>query len=126
MKRLVTSVAIVLAALSTAGAQQSCHQGGKQNMAGVIGSTIGALVGSTIGDGRGQPLAIGAGGLLGGLIGESLSQRRPAANPSHSMVKRLGDQRTHTLDAARQRNNTHAPESQGSPPPTRAGPLSGA
>jgi hypothetical protein len=53
MKRLVGSVAIVLAALSTAGAQESCHQDGKLDMAGVIGSTIGALVGPTIGNSHG-------------------------------------------------------------------------
>ena len=100
MKRLVASVAIVLAALSTAGAQESCHQVGKPDMAGVIGSTIGALVGSTIGKGHGQSLATGTGALLGGLIGESLSQRRPAANRSHAMVQRLGDQRNRVLDAA--------------------------
>ena len=53
MKRLVGSVAIVLAALSTAGAQESCHQDGKLDMAGVIGSTIGARVGPTIGNSHG-------------------------------------------------------------------------
>ena len=70
-------------------------------MAGVIGSTIGALVGSPIGDGRGQPLATGIGALLGGLIGETLSQRR-------------------------QRKDPHAPESHAGSPPAGTVRLSGA
>ena len=100
MKWLVASVAIVLVTLSTAGAQQHSHVDGKPDMAGVIGSTIGALVGSTIGVGRGQPLATGIGALLGGLIGETLSQCRQAANRSHPLLQQLDDQRNHTLDAA--------------------------
>ena len=53
MRRFVASVAIVLAALSIAGAQEVCRQVSSPDLAGgVIGSTIGALVGSTIGDGR--------------------------------------------------------------------------
>ena len=100
MKWLVASVAIVLVTLSTADAQQHSHEDSTPDMAGVIGSTIGALVGSTIGDGRGQPLATGIGALLGGLIGETLSQRRQAANRSHPLVQQLDDQRNQTLDAA--------------------------
>ena len=92
MKWLVASVAIVLVTLSTAGAQQHSHGDSTPDMAGVIGSTIG--------DGRGQPLATGIGALLGGLIGETLSQRRQAANRSHPLVQQLDDQRNQTLDAA--------------------------
>ena len=101
MKWLVASVAIVLVTLSTAGAQQHSHEDSTPDMAGVIGSTIGALVGSTIGDGRGQPLATGIGALLGGLIGETLSQRR-------------------------QRKDPHAPESHAGSPPAGTVRLSGA
>ena len=61
---------------------------------------IGALVGSTIGDGRGQSLAIGAGGLLGGLIGGSLLPRRPAANRSNPVVRQMHDQRNQVIEAA--------------------------
>ena len=100
MRRFVASVAIVLAALSMAGAQEVCCQGSNPDLAGVIGSTIGALVGSTIGDGRGQSLAIGAGGLLGGLIGESLPPRRPAASRSNPVVRQLHDQRNQVIEAA--------------------------
>ena len=101
MRRFVASVAIVLAALSIAGAQEVCRQGSSPDLAGgVIGSTIGAPVGSTIGDGRGQFLAIGAGGLLGGLIGESSPPRRPAANRSNPVVRQMHDQRNQVIEAA--------------------------
>ena len=100
MKRIVASVAIILGALSVVSAQDSRHQQARQDVIGVVGSTIGAFVGSTIGNGHGRPLAIGAGALLGGLIGESLSQRCPAANSSNSMVQRLGEQRNRVVDAA--------------------------
>ena len=100
MKRFLASVTIVLAALSTAGAQDACHPGGTHDLAGVIGSTIGALVGSTIGGGRGQPLATGAGALLGGLIGESLSPRRPTASPDHALVRQLSQHRERMIEAA--------------------------
>ena len=67
-------------------------------MAAVIGSTVGALVGSTIGDGRG--LAIGAGGLLGGLVGESLSPRRPTVKCRHSQAQQLHEQRNQVIETA--------------------------
>jgi len=100
MKRLMASVAIVLVSLSAAGAQGACYPGANPDLAGVIGSTVGALIGSTIGDGRGQTLAIGAGGVIGGLIGESLTPRRPAARRSNSVVRQVSDLRNQTLDAA--------------------------
>ena len=101
MKRFVASVAIVLAALSVAGAQEVCRQGGGSDLAGVIGSTVGALIGSTIGDGKGRTLAVGAGGLLGGLVGESLlPPRRPAVRRRHSLAQQLHDQRNQVIEAA--------------------------
>ena len=106
MKRLVASVVIVLAALSTADAhpstiaQEACYPGSQPDLAGVIGSTIGALVGSTIGDGRGQTLATGAGALLGGVIGKSLSPRRSAASRRNALVQELDNHRNQTIEAA--------------------------
>lgn len=100
MKRFVASVAIVFAAVSAAGAQEACRQDGSSDMAAVIGSTVGALIGSTLGDGRGQRLAIGAGGVLGGLVGESLSPRRPAVRHRHSLAQQLHDQRNQVIEAA--------------------------
>lgn len=99
MKRLMASVAIVLVSLSAAGAQGACYPGANPDLTGVIGSTIGALIGSTIGDGRGQTLAIGAGGVIGGLIGQSLTPRHPAARRSNSVVQQVNDLRNQTLDA---------------------------
>jgi len=98
MKTLVVS-AIMLGLLSTAGAQQACRPDGGLDMAGLIGSTIGALVGSTIGDGRGQTLATGAGALVGGVIGESLSARRPAP-PTNGLIKQLHEHRSQVIEAA--------------------------
>ena len=49
---------------------------------------------------RGQSLAIGAGGVLGGLIGESLPPRRPAANRSNPVVRQMRDQRNQVIEAA--------------------------
>ena len=99
MKRFVASVVIVLAALSTAGAQGACYPGSQPDLAGVIGSTIGALVGSTIGDGRGQTLATGSGALLGGVIGKSLSPRRPAPNRGNALVQEFDSHRSQTIEA---------------------------
>ena len=70
MKRFVASAAIVLAALSGAGTQETCHPKGKPDLAGVVGSTIVALAGSTLGDERGQSVATGVGALLGTVIGQ--------------------------------------------------------
>lgn len=100
MKRFVASVVIVFAGLSAAGAQEACRQGGSSDLAAVIGSTVGALISSTLGDGRGQMLAVGAGGVLGGLIGESLSTRRPAVRHRHSLAQQLHDQRNQVIEAA--------------------------
>ena len=100
MKRFVVSIVIVLAALSTAGAQGACYPGSQPDLAGVIGSTIGALIGSTIGDGRGQVLATGVGAVLGGAIGEALSPRRPATNRGHALVQELDDHRSQMIEAA--------------------------
>lgn len=99
-KRLMASVAIVLVPLSAAGAQGACYPGANPNLAGVIGSTIGALIGSTIGDGNGQTLAIGASGVIGGLIGKSLTPRRPSAKRSNSVVRQVGDLRNQALGVA--------------------------
>ena len=92
MKRLMASVAIVLVSLSAAGAQGACYPDANSDLAGVIGSTIG--------DGRGQTLAIGGGGVIGGLIGESLSPRGPAARRNNSVVQQVNDLRDQTLEAA--------------------------
>ena len=100
MKTLAASVVIVLVILSTAGAQQTCRPDGQLDMAGVIGSTIGALIGSTVGDGRGQTLATGVGAMIGGVIGESLPPSRRATTPTHSLVKQLHQHRNKVIDAA--------------------------
>ena len=100
MKTLVISVIIVLATLSTAGAQQACRPDGQLDMTGLIGSTVGALIGSHIGDGRGRTLAIGVGAVVGGLIGGSLSPTRQAANPANALVKQLHEHRNQVIDAA--------------------------
>ena len=100
MKRFVASVVIVVAVLSTAGAQGACYPGSQPDLTGVIGSTIGALVGSTIGDGRGQTLATGAGALLGGVIGKSLSARSLAPNRRNALVQELDDHRSQMIEAA--------------------------
>lgn len=114
MKRFVASVLIVLAALSTAGAhpstkpvlsdsrgaQEACYPGSQPDLAEVIGLTIGAPVGSTIGDGRGQTLATGAGALLGGVIGEALSPRRPTPNRGNALVKEFDSYQSQMIEAA--------------------------
>ena len=100
MKRFVASAVMVLAALSTAGAQESCYPGSQPDLAGVVGSTVGALVGSTIGDGRGQALATGVGAVLGGVIGEALSPRPRAAKPKNALVQDLDDHRDQMIEAA--------------------------
>ena len=100
MKTIVVSVVILLAMLSTVGAQQACRPESQLDMAGLIGSTVGALIGSNIGDGRGQTLATGVGAVIGGVIGESLSPRRRAAAPKHALVQQLHDHRNQILDAA--------------------------
>ena len=100
MKRFVASLVIVLAALSTAGAQGACYPGSQPELAGVIGSTIGALVGSTIGDGGGQTLATGAGALFGGVIGNSLSPRRPAPSRRNAIVQEFDNHRNQMIEAA--------------------------
>ena len=99
MKTLVVSVVIMLGMLSTAGAQQACRPDGGLDMAGLIGSTVGALVGSTIGDGRGQTLATGVGALVGGVIAESLSSRHSVA-PANDLVKQLHEHRSQVIEAA--------------------------
>ena len=100
MKRFVASIVIVLAALSTAGAQGACYPGSQPDLAGVVGSTVGALVGSTIGDGRGQALATGVGAVLGGVIGKALSPRPRAAKPKNALVQELDDHRDQMIEAA--------------------------
>ena len=100
MKHFVASIVIVLAALSTAGAQEACYPGSQPNLAGVVGSTVGALIGSTIGDGRGQALATGVGAVLGGVIGEALSPRPRAANRKNALVQELDDHRDQMIEAA--------------------------
>ena len=100
LKHLVASVAIVLLGMSTAGAQAACYPGANTDLAGVIGSTIGALIGSSIGDGRGQTVATGTGALLGGVIGASLSQRRTSVYPEHAVVQQLNEQRNQVINSA--------------------------
>ena len=99
-KRFVAAVAIVFAVLSVASAQEVCRQVGSSDTTTVIGGSVGALIGSTLGDGRGQTFAIGAGGVLGGLVGKSLSPRRPSVRHLHSLARHLRDQRNQVIDAA--------------------------
>ena len=100
VKTLVVSVVVVLAMLSTAGAQQACRPGGQLDMGGLIGSTVGAMIGTTIGDGRGRTLATGVGAVVGGLVGESLSPGRRAVVPKHALVNQLHENRDQVIDAA--------------------------
>ena len=74
MKGFVISVAITPVGMSTAAAQDTCYPGANRDLAGAIGSTIDAFIGSSVALGRSQTLATGAGALLGGGIGASLSQ----------------------------------------------------
>ena len=100
MKTLVASVVIVLAMLSTGGAEQACRPDGRLDMGGLIGTAVGAMIGSTIGDGRGQTLATGVGAVVGGLIGESLSPGRRATTPKHALVRQMQERRDQLIDAA--------------------------
>ena len=100
MKTLVASVVIVLAMLSTGGAEQPCRPDGQLDMGGLIGTAVGAMIGSTIGDGRGQTLATGVGAVVGGLVGESLSPSRRAVVPKIALVKQLHEHRDQVIDAA--------------------------
>ncbi len=100
MKRFVASVAIMLLGMSTTVAQATCCPGANQDLARVIGPTIGALIGSSVGDGRSQTLATGAAAMLGGGIGASLSRPRPATAPEQALVHQLHEHRNHVIDAA--------------------------
>lgn len=100
MKHFVASMVIVLATLSTAGAQQTCYPGSQPNLSGVAGGAIGALVGSTIGDGRGQALATGVGVAFGGVIGQALSPRAAATRPTNPLLEELDGHRDRMIKAA--------------------------
>ena len=99
MKCLIASIALVFAALSVAGAQELCRQTGNSELTAVIGSTVGALLGSSVGDGHGRTVTTAAGGILGGVLGNSLLQRRRKSTPTHSLLKKLREQRNQVIKA---------------------------
>ena len=97
MKRFAASVALVLAALSEAGAQEPCFPNSKPDLAGVGGSTIAGLVGSTLGDGRGQTIATGAAAFLGAVIGQSMSPPSSTASMRNPLVHEFDTHRTQAM-----------------------------
>jgi len=68
-----TSIAIVFAAALSLGACVS-DQGNKQIGGTLIGAGLGGLAGSQIGSGTGQLVAVGAGVLIGGLLGNEIGK----------------------------------------------------
>ena len=98
MKCLAASIAIVFLALSVAGAHDVCREEGNIEVPVVIGSTVGVLIGASIGDGHSRTVATAAGGLLGGVIGNSLLPRRPRSTATHSLVNELRKQRNQVIE----------------------------
>jgi len=105
MKRLIATaatIAISLVILRTADAGQStCYPGANPHLAVMIGSTLGSLVGSALADGRGQTLAIGAGGILGGFVANPPATRHALPLPGNSLVRQLDNNRNRLLHAIR-------------------------
>ena len=69
----ITRIAVVFAAALSLAACVS-DQGDKQTLGTLIGAGLGGLAGSQVGSGTGQLVAIGAGVLLGGLLGNEVGK----------------------------------------------------
>ncbi len=78
-----TSIAIVFAAALSLGACVS-DQGNKQTLGTLIGAGLGGLAGSQIGSGTGQLVAVGAGVLLGGLLGNEIGKSLDKADIAYA------------------------------------------
>ncbi len=79
----ITRFAVVfVAALSVAACVSD--QGDKQTLGTLIGAGLGGLAGSQVGSGTGQLVAIGAGVLLGGLLGNEVGKSLDKADIAYA------------------------------------------
>ena len=72
----------VVASLSIAAC--ATDQGPKQGLGTLIGAGLGGLAGSQIGSGTGQMVAVGAGVLLGGLLGNEVGRSLDKADQAYA------------------------------------------
>ena len=70
MKRIYTSIILILVSIALTG----CQNMSKQDAGTITGAVAGGLVGSTIGNGTGQVMAIAAGTLAGAFIGNAVGK----------------------------------------------------
>ncbi len=70
MKRLCTSIILILCCITLTG----CQNMSKSDVGTMTGAVAGGLIGSTIGQGRGQVMAIAAGAAAGALIGNAVGK----------------------------------------------------
>ena len=98
-----SSIAIVFAAALSLGACVS-DQGDKQTLGTLIGAGLGGLAGSQIGSGTGQLAAVGAGVLLGGLLGNGSAAR--STRPTSPMPSATRSRRSSINRPARPRHGS--------------------
>ncbi len=79
----ISRIAIVFAAALSLAACVS-DQGDKQTLGTLIGAGLGGLAGSQVGSGTGQLVAIGAGVLLGGLLGNEVGKSLDKADIAYA------------------------------------------
>ncbi len=79
----ITRIAVVFAAALSLAACVS-DQGDKQTLGTLIGAGLGGLAGSQVGSGTGQLVAIGAGVLLGGLLGNEVGKSLDKADIAYA------------------------------------------
>lgn len=70
MKRLLTSIILIVCSIAMAG----CQNMSKQDVGTITGGVAGGLIGSTVGQGSGRVMAIAAGTLAGAFIGNAVGK----------------------------------------------------
>ncbi len=93
-----TRIAVVFAAALSLAACAS-DQGDKQTLGTLIGAGLGGLAGSQVGSGTGQLAAIGAGVLLGGLLGNETISEHPDTGHELTGIEIPGWQELYSVEA---------------------------
>ena len=123
MIRLISTLfAFIVLILSTTGVQAECYKdsssSGNELVGTLLGAAVGGLIGSQIGGGSGNKIAIGAGVLAGGLIGNSIGKKLDCKD-----IEYHGNTTQTTLEtqASGTRSGWHNPDSghSGSVTPTK-------